>query len=150
MQAVPSLVGTGTVVAAAATGLAFGQPDDSRPPLPRPMSKRKLTIDYENAPIPQTLSRPGTSSASNAQLTDDYFSHGSRQPPPLHPLSSNPPNFTRQHWEHSASGIEVPDANSPQTGNESSKVSDTTTVPVSWDTPHLCCSEVLPGPADSS
>ncbi|KAI3401527.1 hypothetical protein diail_10961 [Diaporthe ilicicola] len=96
MQTVPSLVGTGTVAAAAAAGLVFGQPAESpTPSSPRPSSplKRKLFSDFSfdnprSTPTPPPLSRPGTSSARYSQLLEEDPSD--QQHPS--PLTSNPVN----------------------------------------------------------
>ncbi|KAK4219845.1 hypothetical protein QBC37DRAFT_72462 [Rhypophila decipiens] len=72
MQAVPSLVGTGTVVAAAAAGLVFGQPPDSDPPRPS-TSKRRFVPGYDGLRV-----RPGTSAAASSSASpQDDFSFGS-------------------------------------------------------------------------
>ncbi|KAM7186027.1 hypothetical protein V8F20_011562 [Naviculisporaceae sp. PSN 640] len=73
MQAVPSLVGTGTVVAAAAAGLVFGQPPDSDPPRPS-TSKRRFVPGYDALRV-----RPGTSAAasSSASPQEELFSFNS-------------------------------------------------------------------------
>ncbi|TPX16768.1 uncharacterized protein E0L32_012397 [Thyridium curvatum] len=73
MQAVPSLVGTGTVVAAAAAGLVFAQPADSTPSRPT-SNKRKLTSDYDVHHTLPTSSRPGTSATNRAIPDQDAFS----------------------------------------------------------------------------
>lgn len=90
------LVGTGTVIAAAATGLVFGQPIESKPPpSSRPSSpfKRKLFNDFRfdnsrSAPIPSpALSRTGTSTAVHpSQLPEEYvdYSVDPSHPSPLH------------------------------------------------------------------
>ncbi|PSR77333.1 hypothetical protein BD289DRAFT_486515 [Coniella lustricola] len=78
MQAVPSLVGTGTVVAAASTGLVFGQPLETnlaqspRPSRPSsPLSKKWVSDmtfeDSRGTPTPPLMSRPGTSPARPSQ-----------------------------------------------------------------------------------
>ncbi|PKS12894.1 hypothetical protein jhhlp_000234 [Lomentospora prolificans] len=76
MQTVPSLVGTGTAVAAAATGLVFSQPTDSHSITNRPATnKRKSTLDREGPeyayPGVSSPSRPGTSSCSPASAAED-------------------------------------------------------------------------------
>ncbi|KAF3761438.1 hypothetical protein M406DRAFT_353093 [Cryphonectria parasitica EP155] len=107
MQAVPSLVGTGTVVAAASSGLVFGQPSDSTLPASsqrqsRPSSPlvRKVFTDFSvdsssrATPTPPPASRPGTSPAvSLSQLGDGHSgpTHDHHHCAPLysHPLSGN-------------------------------------------------------------
>ncbi|KAI1880731.1 hypothetical protein JX265_000971 [Neoarthrinium moseri] len=76
MQAVPSLVGTGTAVAAATTGLIFGQLAEGQlpPPSPRPAShKRKAT------PEGDLISRPGT--RDSAAAVADSIAQFSFPPP---------------------------------------------------------------------
>ncbi|KAJ6437797.1 7-aminocholesterol resistance protein RTA1 [Purpureocillium lavendulum] len=73
MQAVPTLVGTGTAVAAAATGLVFGQSSEPNPPATargathaRTLSTDRV-LDLDAAPRPSTSFspvRPATTSAS--------------------------------------------------------------------------------------
>ncbi|KAL5084492.1 hypothetical protein Trisim1_011671 [Trichoderma cf. simile WF8] len=54
MQTVPSLIGTGTAIAAAASGLVFGQPVESAPPKKRQSQLRKeISFDRE---LPVTAS----------------------------------------------------------------------------------------------
>ncbi|KAH6648071.1 hypothetical protein BKA67DRAFT_404777 [Truncatella angustata] len=62
MQTVPSLIGTGTAVAAAATGLIFGEPADGQFPPPSPRShSNKRTPAHETLLDRSALSpRPGT------------------------------------------------------------------------------------------
>ncbi|KAK0629106.1 hypothetical protein B0T17DRAFT_589029 [Bombardia bombarda] len=74
MQAVPSLVGTGTAVAAAAAGLVFGQPPDLEPP--RPSSKRKHTSDYHSTRV-QPAPRPATSAAGSTVSPLEEFPYSS-------------------------------------------------------------------------
>lgn len=89
------LVGTGTVAAAAATGLVFGQPTESpTPSSPRPSSplKRKLFSDFSfdnprSTPTPPPLSPPGTSSGRFPQLVEDDRTDQQQHPSPL---TSNP------------------------------------------------------------
>ncbi|KAI9151801.1 hypothetical protein HJFPF1_09012 [Paramyrothecium foliicola] len=77
MQTVPSLVGTGTAIAAAATGLVFGQPTEPEPHTTRPSTREKISYGQQSLTTEQALStlpvsRPGTSSGT----------------PPPRPLSS--------------------------------------------------------------
>ncbi|KAK3342806.1 hypothetical protein B0H65DRAFT_230785 [Neurospora tetraspora] len=95
MQAVPSLVGTGTVVAAAATGLVFGQPPDLDPP--RPISKRKMAHDCDLFRMPMASPRPGTSGALLTSPQSEYFPYASFDPTfdvVPGPLTSHPTNST--------------------------------------------------------
>ncbi|KAK2004954.1 hypothetical protein LX36DRAFT_140400 [Colletotrichum falcatum] len=105
MQTVPSLVGTGTAVAAAALGLVFAHPDDESSSA---SNKRKLASD-KNIPPNHSLStlpvslRPGTSSvaqlptpAEDARYTtfpNQQFSFSESSEPssarPSRPLSSH-------------------------------------------------------------
>ncbi|KAI5866092.1 hypothetical protein GGS23DRAFT_367942 [Durotheca rogersii] len=77
MQAVPSLVGAGSAIAAAATGLAFGQLAEEQPP-PRPDSRKRKSIadkDFLNVFIP---SRPATTNSAlptPALLSNDPAQH---------------------------------------------------------------------------
>ncbi|KAJ6788095.1 hypothetical protein PWT90_05048 [Aphanocladium album] len=69
MQTVPSLVGTGTAIAAAASGLVFGHPTDSdadRPLARRVLHKRNASLDpspnrHDRLSFPSAASRPATS-----------------------------------------------------------------------------------------
>ncbi|KAI1353851.1 hypothetical protein F5Y01DRAFT_42747 [Xylaria sp. FL0043] len=68
MQSVPSLIGAGTAVAAAATGLVFGQPAEGEQqyaPHHSPGSiRRKLGTDHDFLTT-KSFSRPGTSSTAS-------------------------------------------------------------------------------------
>ncbi|KAL8392391.1 hypothetical protein RB595_002544 [Gaeumannomyces hyphopodioides] len=87
MQAVPSIVGTSSVVAAAAVGLVFAQPSQttqSRSSSPR----RKLGSDLDSfRELPVTLSRPATSIAGSSTPAIHTLSDPSRLP--LSPTSGN-------------------------------------------------------------
>ncbi|KAF7551203.1 hypothetical protein G7046_g7778 [Stylonectria norvegica] len=110
MQTVPSLVGTGTAIAAAASGLVFGQPTEpsslssssssaaaTRPATSRTAShshlhKRQISIDRQPTPHPRLgnfpLSRPATSNAAQTSATDGSRYHTLPRPstasrPPL-------------------------------------------------------------------
>ncbi|KAK3350077.1 hypothetical protein B0T25DRAFT_570670 [Lasiosphaeria hispida] len=102
MQVVPSLVGSGTAIAAAAAGLVFGQPPDSDNY--RPISRRKPPPNLDLGRIPPASSRPGTSVASPYSSPSEEFPYSSfRQldepvPSPVPvpgPLTSHPPNSSR-------------------------------------------------------
>ncbi|KAK3945523.1 hypothetical protein QBC46DRAFT_336288 [Diplogelasinospora grovesii] len=70
MLAVSSLVGTGTVVAAAAAGLVFGQPDSDTS---SPSSNRgELASSYDNARMQHAFSRPGTSNVAAASPVEEF------------------------------------------------------------------------------
>ncbi|KAK4232462.1 hypothetical protein QBC38DRAFT_438944 [Podospora fimiseda] len=65
MQAVPSLVGTGTAVAAAAAGLVFGQPSsESEIPWSSPPNQTVFPSDYDAFRIQSSSARPSTSAAA--------------------------------------------------------------------------------------
>ncbi|KAL8305778.1 hypothetical protein RB601_009309 [Gaeumannomyces tritici] len=114
MQAVPSIVGTSSVVAAAAVGLVFAQPSQttqSRSSSPR----RKLGSDLDSfRDLPVTLSRPATSIAGSATPATHTHSEPSRlalsptsgnatrpsrsKPPSTHSTQLTPPKVTsRRH-----------------------------------------------------
>ncbi|KAI1811923.1 hypothetical protein GGS20DRAFT_578713 [Poronia punctata] len=66
MQSIPSLIGAGTAVAAAATGLVFGQlaEGEKNSPLSSQSSvRRKLVTAHDNSDPLASFSRPGTSFA---------------------------------------------------------------------------------------
>ncbi|KAJ8128037.1 hypothetical protein O1611_g5599 [Lasiodiplodia mahajangana] len=68
MQSVPSLIGAGTAVAAAATGLVFGQLAEGQQqytPHSTPGSIRRKLVPDHNFSNPHSFSRPGTSSAAS-------------------------------------------------------------------------------------
>ncbi|KAI3530740.1 hypothetical protein CSPX01_14664 [Colletotrichum filicis] len=76
MQTVPSLVGTGTAVAAAAVGLVFAHPDDSSST--QSSSNRRILVSDQDIPPnhrlsspPVSSSRPGTSSVAQLPTLDD-------------------------------------------------------------------------------
>ncbi|KAL7622358.1 hypothetical protein AAE478_007862 [Parahypoxylon ruwenzoriense] len=82
MQAVPSLVGAGSAIAAAATGLAFGQMADEQ--YLRPDSRKRKSIaerDFLNVFL---SSRPGTRSsvAAPTPLNNDPTQDSNQQSPP--------------------------------------------------------------------
>ncbi|KAK0617273.1 hypothetical protein B0T14DRAFT_263869 [Immersiella caudata] len=104
MQVVPSLIGTGTAVAAAAAGLVFGQPPESTD-VPRPASRRKSPLELDTARLPPASSRPGSSAVSPYPSPSEEFPYGSfRQisepassPLAPHPPGYYPPNSSRAH-----------------------------------------------------
>ncbi|KAI0105109.1 hypothetical protein GGR51DRAFT_204033 [Nemania sp. FL0031] len=68
MQSVPSLIGAGTAVAAAATGLVFGQLAEGQQqytPHSTPGSIRRKLVPDHGFSNPHSFSRPGTSSAAS-------------------------------------------------------------------------------------
>ncbi|EFQ33505.1 hypothetical protein CGRA01v4_13597 [Colletotrichum graminicola] len=109
MQTVPSLVGTGTAVAAAALGLVFAHPDDELSSTQSASNKRKLASDKDippNHPLssPAVSLRPGTSSgaqqlptptedAGYTNFPNQQFSFSNSNEPssarPSRPLSSH-------------------------------------------------------------
>ncbi|KAI0010387.1 hypothetical protein F4779DRAFT_312332 [Xylariaceae sp. FL0662B] len=91
MQTVPSLIGAGTAVAAAATGLVFGQPADGQC-TPRSMSSRRKPIperDFLNV-FPTSTSRPGTTASTAPPTPDDEFIHCPNQQFPPSNATSQP------------------------------------------------------------
>ncbi|KAL2261220.1 hypothetical protein VTK26DRAFT_4552 [Humicola hyalothermophila] len=97
MQAVPSLVGTGTAVAAAAAGLVFGQPPEPEVPWSSP-TQQIFPPDYDGFRAQQATNRPSTSAATPHQTypsTADDFPYASfRQlvdATPVSPLTSSHP-----------------------------------------------------------
>ncbi|CAJ2505376.1 Uu.00g127700.m01.CDS01 [Anthostomella pinea] len=82
MQSVPSLIGAGTAVAAAATGLVFGQLADGQLPPPSPASSKRKSIVEQDSSRPLS-SRPGTrSSAAPGPTYDQIVQHAAQQLPP--------------------------------------------------------------------
>ncbi|KAI8631094.1 hypothetical protein F5Y19DRAFT_463463 [Xylariaceae sp. FL1651] len=94
MQSIPSLIGAGTAVAAAATGLVFGQLADGEQqytPHSSPNSnKQKSVTDYELSNS-VSFSRPGTSSAAPAppfSVEDQIVPPSSQPPVPMNATSA--------------------------------------------------------------
>ncbi|OTA92797.1 hypothetical protein M434DRAFT_12141 [Hypoxylon sp. CO27-5] len=80
MQTVPSLIGAGTAVAAAATGLAFGELSDGQPPLHLDSNKRKSIIserDFLNV----FSSRPGTTGSAAPTSSNEFMQDSNQQVP---------------------------------------------------------------------
>ncbi|POR34428.1 Uncharacterized protein TPAR_05361 [Tolypocladium paradoxum] len=80
MQTVPSLVGTGTAVAAAASGLMFGQPTEPNPPTTRRASHKRTTstdraLEANHRPTNLTPARPATTSAASSIGTEHAYPH---------------------------------------------------------------------------
>ncbi|GAB1315882.1 hypothetical protein MFIFM68171_06092 [Madurella fahalii] len=74
MQAVPSLVGTGTAIAAAAAGLVFGQAPESEAPWPN-HRQRIFPADYDGFRVAPEPPRPRTSAAPSYMCSspaDDF------------------------------------------------------------------------------
>ncbi|KAI1501409.1 hypothetical protein F5X99DRAFT_205223 [Biscogniauxia marginata] len=92
MQTVPSLIGAGSAVAAAATGLVFGQLADGQPSPPRPSSSRHESTpghEFLNANL-HSASRPATrNSLAPPSSNDDFVQHAAHQHQHQHP----PPNL---------------------------------------------------------
>ncbi|KAI1101732.1 hypothetical protein F4804DRAFT_291071 [Jackrogersella minutella] len=87
MQTVPSLIGAGTAVAAAATGLAFGELVDGQPP-PRPVSNKRKSIISERDFLSVFSSRPGTTSSTvPAPSNNDFMQDPNQQSPPSNATS---------------------------------------------------------------
>ncbi|KAK3903220.1 hypothetical protein C8A05DRAFT_33057 [Staphylotrichum tortipilum] len=101
MQAVPSLVGTGTAAAAAAVGLVFGQPPESEPQWSSPIQSR-FPAEYDSFRLQAAPRRPSTSATPNyypgpSSPVEDFPYASFRQltdaaPPPL--LTSYPTSPT--------------------------------------------------------
>ncbi|KAJ4266383.1 hypothetical protein NW762_004367 [Fusarium torreyae] len=111
MQTVPSLVGTGTAIAAAASGLVFGQPttepNSFSPSTRRASHSRRASIDREpstqSPPGNFASSRPATSNAAPSALGASHYhtlprpTTASRPPlsryqrPPMPQTQSTPP-----------------------------------------------------------
>ncbi|KAK4200854.1 hypothetical protein QBC40DRAFT_67119 [Triangularia verruculosa] len=68
MQAVPSLVGTGTAIAAAAAGLVFGQPSESEAPPWSSPAPGVFSPDYDAFRVEASSGRPNTSAAALHQI----------------------------------------------------------------------------------
>ncbi|KAL2692193.1 hypothetical protein Neosp_002599 [[Neocosmospora] mangrovei] len=110
MQAVPSLVGTGTAIAAAASGLVFGQPTTEPNSSTRPAShSRRVSTDRGSHSRPPAAnfasSRPATSSVATSAHGSHYHtlprpSTASRPPlsryqrPPMPQTQSTPPKVS--------------------------------------------------------
>ncbi|KAF5674513.1 hypothetical protein FHETE_2865 [Fusarium heterosporum] len=127
MQTVPSLVGTGTAIAAAASGLVFGQPTTEpnlfSPSTRRPSHSRRVSIDREPAihsPPPGNFasSRPATSNTAASVLGASHYhtlprpTTASRPPlsryqrPPMPQTQSTPPQVSSR----SSSFVRHPDS----------------------------------------
>ncbi|KAI1343039.1 hypothetical protein F5Y15DRAFT_275629 [Xylariaceae sp. FL0016] len=84
MQSVPSLIGTGTAVAAAASGLVFGQLAEGQIPPPTPKSFQRRPLPEQDYVNSITASRPGTtSSAVSAPFNDETELNAAQNHPPL-------------------------------------------------------------------
>ncbi|KAI0839989.1 hypothetical protein F5Y06DRAFT_19989 [Hypoxylon sp. FL0890] len=80
MQTVPSLIGAGTAVAAAATGLVFGELSDGQPTL-RPDSTKRKSIISERDFLNVFSSRPGTTSSAVPPSNNDLVQDSNQQFP---------------------------------------------------------------------
>ncbi|KAB5542902.1 hypothetical protein GE09DRAFT_230530 [Coniochaeta sp. 2T2.1] len=101
MEAVPSLVGTGTSVATATVGLAFAQPGGPHERRPE-SNKRKLTSEYGSMRLRSSF-RPPSSAGLDGPAGEVPYSNPPRhldQPLPS-PLFSHPLNFARQRPSNS-------------------------------------------------
>ncbi|KAI1410739.1 hypothetical protein F5Y13DRAFT_201947 [Hypoxylon sp. FL1857] len=78
MQTIPSLIGAGTAVAAAATGLAFGELSDGQPTL-HPDSNKRKSIISERDFLNVFSSRPGTTSSAIPAPSNDGLTQDSNQ-----------------------------------------------------------------------
>ncbi|RYP10060.1 hypothetical protein DL764_000918 [Monosporascus ibericus] len=88
MQTVPSLIGTGTAVAAAATGLVFGQLADERHQSPTKPNRRKsaLSVDFLDT---HPSSRPATTSSPVGALDNPHTDESNALRNQYHPPSLN-------------------------------------------------------------
>ncbi|KAK4237689.1 hypothetical protein C8A03DRAFT_34351 [Achaetomium macrosporum] len=101
MQAVPSLVATGAAAAAAAVGLAFGQPPEPEAPWSSPI-QHSFPADYDGFRARPVPPRPSTSAAPNyypvTSPVEDFPYASFRQPAdvttPVSPLTSHPTGST--------------------------------------------------------
>ncbi|KAI1387251.1 uncharacterized protein F4822DRAFT_277420 [Hypoxylon trugodes] len=82
MQTVPSLIGAGTAVAAAATGLAFGELSDGQTPPQPDLNKRKSIISERDFLNVFSSSRPGTTSSTAPNTSNNAFTQDSNRPFP--------------------------------------------------------------------
>ncbi|OTB03659.1 hypothetical protein M426DRAFT_73883 [Hypoxylon sp. CI-4A] len=88
MQTVPSLIGAGTAVAAAATGLVFGELADGQSP-PQPNSNKRKSIISEKDFLSVFSSRPGTTSSAVVNPTiNEPVQDSNQQFPPLNNATS--------------------------------------------------------------
>ncbi|KAJ3493685.1 hypothetical protein NLG97_g4576 [Lecanicillium saksenae] len=145
MQTVPSLVGTGTAIAAAASGLVFGHPTDSDPGRPlgrRVLHKRNASFDpsptrYDRLSSPSVASRPSTSHPHQAMamaMAADDLNHStlprpaSRSRPPLsryqRPQSSQFPS-RRSSTKNNTLGNETEVTSGPQIDSRRNSLSST-------------------------
>ncbi|KAK3292640.1 uncharacterized protein B0H64DRAFT_233458 [Chaetomium fimeti] len=99
MQAVPSLVGTGTAAAAAAAGLVFGQPPEPEAPWSSPIQHR-FPADYDGFRVQPAPPRPSTSAIPNYYACPSpaeefpYASFRQLTDVPPGPLTSHPTSPT--------------------------------------------------------
>ncbi|KAI0477637.1 hypothetical protein GGR56DRAFT_417241 [Xylariaceae sp. FL0804] len=83
MQSVPSLIGSGTAVAAATTGLVFGQLPEGQPPppTPKPKAHSRQSVPEQEFASPYASRPPTTSSAAPAPSTDESGTADAQQLP---------------------------------------------------------------------
>ncbi|KAK0641029.1 hypothetical protein B0T16DRAFT_430960 [Cercophora newfieldiana] len=139
MQVVPSLIGTGTAVAAAAAGLVFGQPPESSD-IPRPVSRRKSPLELDTARLPSASSRPGSSAISPYPSPSEEFPYGSfRQisEPASSPLASHPPGYypPNSSRAHRPSGIQVASPRDRERRNSFIRQADLSSRPIAENPP---------------
>ncbi|ETS74295.1 hypothetical protein PFICI_14161 [Pestalotiopsis fici W106-1] len=126
MQTVPSLIGTGTAVAAAATGVVFGQLVEGQIPPPPPHTtpiRNNYAIAEAELNISAYSSRPGT--RDSAAAVADIFS------PPLSAQFENTTNPTRMPRRMSQTQITSPKASNWR--YTSAKQGDVNVVPTAED-----------------
>ncbi|KAI1482276.1 hypothetical protein F4774DRAFT_407304 [Daldinia eschscholtzii] len=90
MQTVPSLIGAGTAVAAAATGLAFGELADEPSLRPNTSKRRSLIADRDFLGV--FSSRPGTTSSTIPTTSNNDFLQDSTQQHSQPSTTSRPRN----------------------------------------------------------
>ncbi|PTD01638.1 hypothetical protein FCULG_00010220 [Fusarium culmorum] len=142
MQTVPSLIGTGTAIAAAASGLVFGQPTTEpntfSPSTRRPSHSRRVSIDREPGAQSPSLnnfasSRPATSNAAAVFGASHHYTlprpvTASRPPlsryqrPPMPQTQSTPPQLNSRQSSlvrHSESPAPIPESRDSISSNGS-------------------------------
>ncbi|KAK6957169.1 hypothetical protein Daesc_002455 [Daldinia eschscholtzii] len=90
MQTVPSLIGAGTAVAAAATGLAFGELADE--PLLRPNTSKRRSMIADRDFLSVFSSRPGTTNSTIPTTSNNDFLQDSTQQHSQPSTTSRPRN----------------------------------------------------------
>ncbi|KAI8964559.1 hypothetical protein F5Y11DRAFT_88780 [Daldinia sp. FL1419] len=99
MQTVPSLIGAGTAVAAAATGLAFGELTEEQSLRPNTSKRRSIITDRDFLSV--FSSRPGTTSSAIPTASNNDFMQDSAQ------QSSQPSTTSRQRNPRDSSQTQI-------------------------------------------